>query len=73
MGVRKTCRLGPLPDCSPGVVPTQSSSGHGRFKRIYALEQRLPTMEARDDNVLVQDLLKQVMHGIVAWSKRIEN
>jgi hypothetical protein len=58
----KTCRLGPLPDSRPGVVPVQSSSGHCRSKRINALEQGLPALEACGDNVLVQYLLKQVMH-----------
>src|SRR5271165_982036 len=34
-----------------------------RSKRIKALEQGLPALEACGDNVLVQFLLKQVMHG----------
>src|SRR5208282_1213686 len=59
----KTCRLGPLPDSRPGVVPVQSSSGHCRSKRINALEEGLPALEACGDNVLVQYLLEQVMHG----------
>jgi hypothetical protein len=37
-------------------------SGHCRSKRIYALEQGLPALEACDLNLLVQDLLEQVMH-----------
>jgi hypothetical protein len=31
--------------------------------RINALEQGLPALEACGDNVLVQNLLKQVMYG----------
>ena len=34
-----------------------------RSKRIKALEQGLPALEACGDNVLVQFLLNQVMHG----------
>ena len=60
---QKTRRLGPLPNRSPGVVAVKSSSGHCRSKRINALEQGLPALEACGDNVLVQDFLKQVMHG----------
>ena len=61
-GGEKTRRLGPLPNRSPGVVAVKSSSGHCRSKRINALEQGLPALEACGDNVLVQYLLKQVMH-----------
>src|ERR1700736_4609816 len=38
-------------------------SGHCCSKRIKALEKRLSALEACGDNVLVQYLLKQVMHG----------
>ena len=57
----KTRRLGPLPNRSPGVVAVKLSSGHDCSKRINALEQGLPALDAGGDNVLVQDLLKQVM------------
>src|SRR5208283_6121372 len=62
-GSEKTRRPGPLPNRSPGVVAVKSSSGHCRSKRIKALEQGLPALEAGGDNVLVQNLLEQVMHG----------
>jgi hypothetical protein len=62
-GREKTRRLGPFPNRSPGVVTVKSSSGHCRSKGINALEQGLPTLEACGDNVLVQYLLQQVMHG----------
>ena len=58
----KTRRLGPLSYCCPSVVAVQRSPGHCRSKRINALEQGLPALEARGDNVLVQDLLEEVMH-----------
>src|SRR5271165_4341134 len=58
----KTRRLGPLSYCCPGVVPIQSSSGHGCPKRIYALEEGLTALKACGLNVFVQDLLEQVMH-----------
>jgi RNA polymerase-binding transcription factor DksA len=58
----KTSRLGPLPNRGPGVVAVKSSSGHCRSRRINALEQGLPALEACGDNVLVQYLLEQVMH-----------
>src|ERR1700675_1863462 len=61
-GGEKTRCLGPLPNCSPCIVAVKSSSGHCRSNRIHALEQRLPTLEACGDNVLVQYLLEQVMH-----------
>jgi len=60
----KTRRLGPLPDRSPSVVAVKSSSGHCRSKGINALEHGLPALEACGDNVVVQDLLEQVMHGL---------
>src|SRR5271166_328262 len=49
-GSEKTRRLCPLPDCSPGVVTVKSSSGHCRSKRIKALEQGLPALEACGGN-----------------------
>ena len=58
----KTRRLGPLPNRSPGVVSVKSLSRHCRSKRINALEQGLPALEACGDNVLVQNLLEQMMH-----------
>src|SRR5271165_109490 len=61
-GSEKTRRLGTFPNRSPGVVAIKSSSGHGRSKRIYALEQGLPALEACGLNVLVQNLLEQMMH-----------
>ena len=61
-GGQKTCCLGPFPNRSPGVVPVKSSSGHGRSKRINALEQGLPALEACGLNVLIEDLFEQVMH-----------
>ena len=42
----KIRRLGPLPNRSPGVVAVKSSSGRCRSKRINALEQGLPALEA---------------------------
>ena len=62
-GGKKTRRLGPLSNRSPGVVTIKSSSSHCRSERIKALEQRLPALKACRLNVLVQDLLEQVMHG----------
>ena len=69
-GGEKTRRLGPLSNCNPGVVPVKSSSGHGRSKRIHALEQGLPALKACGHNLLVQDLLEQVMywHFVFSWS-----
>src|ERR1700737_3202376 len=61
-GGEETRRLGPLANSRPGVVPVQSVSRYLRSNRINALEQRLPTLEACGDNVLVQYLLEQVMH-----------
>src|ERR1700741_437882 len=61
-GGQKPRRLGPLPDSRPCVVAVKSSSGHGRSKRIKALEQGLPALEACGDNVLGQYLLEKVMH-----------
>jgi hypothetical protein len=61
-GRQKTRSLGPLSYCCPGVVSFKSSSGHCRSKRINALEQGLPALEACGLNVLVQDLLEQMMH-----------
>jgi hypothetical protein len=61
-GEKARC-LGPLPNSRPGVVPVQSAARYLRSKRINALEQRLPALEACDYNVLVQYLLQQVMHG----------
>src|SRR5271167_949485 len=55
-GGQKTRCLCPLPNCSPGVVAVKSSSGHCRSKRINALEEGLPALEACGDNVLVQYL-----------------
>src|SRR5208283_877393 len=62
-GGEKTRRLGSLPNSSPSVVTVKSSSGHCRSKRINALEQGLLALQACGDDVLVQDLLKEVMHG----------
>jgi hypothetical protein len=61
-GGEKTRRLGPLANCSPGVVEVKSSSGHCCSKRINALEKGLPALEACGHNVLIQYLLEQVMH-----------
>src|SRR5271166_4891601 len=61
-GSEKTRRLCPLPDSRPGVVPVQSASRYLRSKRIKALEQGLPALVACGGNVLVEYLLKQVMH-----------
>ena len=52
----KTRRLCPLPNRSPGVVAVKRSSGHCRSKRVKALKQELPALEARGDNVLFQEL-----------------
>src|SRR5260221_2315952 len=62
-GGKKTRRLGPLTNRSPGVVPVQSPSRYLRSKRINALEQGLATLETCGHNVLVQYFLEQVMHG----------
>ena len=51
-GGEKTCRLGPFPNCSPGVVAVQSMSRHLRSSRIYALKQGLPALKACGLNVL---------------------
>ena len=52
----KARRLSPLPNRSPGIVAVKSSSRHCRSKRINALEEGLPALEACGDNVLVQYL-----------------
>ena len=57
-GSEKTRSSGPLADSSPGVIPVKSPSGHGCSKRINALKQRLPALEACGDNVLVEYLLQ---------------
>jgi hypothetical protein len=62
-GGEKTRRLGSFPNRSPGVVPVQCASPYLHSNRINALEQGLPALEASGDDVLVQYLLKQVMHG----------
>ena len=62
-GGEKARRLGPLANSRPSVVPVQSASRYLRSNRINALKQGLPALKARGDNVLVQNLLKQVMHG----------
>jgi len=62
-GGEKTRGLGPLSNRSPGIVAVKSSSRYLRSNRINALEQGLPVLEASGDNVLVQYLLEQVMHG----------
>src|SRR5208337_2853106 len=61
-GGKKPRRLGPLPNGGPGVVAVKSSSGYGCPKRINALEQGLPALEACGGDILVQYLLEQVMH-----------
>jgi hypothetical protein len=58
----KTRRLSPLPNRSPCIVPVKSPSCHCRSKRIHALEEGLPALEACGYNVLVQYLLEQMMH-----------
>jgi hypothetical protein len=62
VGVEKTRCLDPLPNCSPMHCAVKSPSGNCRSTRIYALEQRLHTLEPWGDNVLVQYLLEQVLH-----------
>ena len=37
-GGKKTCCLGPLPNCSPGIVPIQSAPRYLRSNRINALD-----------------------------------
>jgi hypothetical protein len=45
------------------MLLVKSSSRHCRSSRINALEQGLPALEVCGDNILVQYLLQQMMHG----------
>ena len=60
--MRKPAALAPLSYCSPALPRLRARPVTVCSKRIYALEQGLPALEACGLNVLVQDLLEQVMH-----------
>jgi hypothetical protein len=59
----KTRSLGPFPNSRPCVIAVKSSSRHCVPSELTLWNRGLPALEACGGDVLVQYLLKQVMHG----------
>ncbi len=61
-GGEKARRLARFRIAAQALYRSKNASRYLRSKRIKALKQGLPTLEACGDNMLVQFLLKLVMH-----------